>query len=228
MHVRALQLAGVEFVPRARPEDAPAFPPPSTESAEPEPAAASDSRRVALQQLAVEVEACNRCPALYATRARTVFGGGPTDPALCFVADAPWDDSTAEPFRGDPAAVFDKMLAGMKFGREEVYLTTAIKCRPPRNRPPTAEECANCSGHLDRELDLVRPRFVCCLGVTAAQAVLRTTAGIQALRGKIHDHDGAKVVCTFHPAYLAKNESAKRDCWDDLKLLLTAMGRPVR
>lgn len=223
MHVRAIQLAGVEFVPRARPADAPVFPQPVTES---EPvAAAPDARRVELLQLAGEVAGCNRCPALFATRARTVFGAGPTDPDLCVVADAPWDDSTPEPFRGDPAAVFDKMLTAMGFGRAEVYLTTAIKCRPPRSRPPTADECANCAGHLDRELALVRPRFICCLGATAAQAVLRTDAGIQPLRGRVHDRDGAGVVCTYHPAYLLKNEAAKRDCWDDLKLLLRAMGR---
>jgi DNA polymerase len=224
LHVRALALAGVEFVPLAAP------PPvrPASPQAIPEPSPA-DARRVQLDRLAAEVARCDRCPGLFSTRTQTVFGAGPVGAEVCFVGDAPWadDDREGQPFRGDAGALLDKILTAMGLARTEVYLTTAIKCRPPRNRTPNADECGNCRGHLDRQLELVGPRALCCLGAAAAQTLLNTPANIQALRGTVHDYRGTPVVCTYHPAYVLRNPAAKKDCWEDLKLLLRTLGRPL-
>jgi DNA polymerase len=115
----------------------------------------------------------------------------------------------------------------MGLGRDEVYLCSAIKCRPPGTRQPKADECANCRGHLERQLELVRPRAVCCLGNAAAQSLLLSTAPIQELRGKVHDWHGLPVVCTYHPRYVLDNPKVKAAVWDDLKAVMAAIGRPV-
>jgi DNA polymerase len=102
-----------------------------------------------------------------------------------------------------------------------------LKCRPPGNRTPQADEVANCRGYLDRQLAIIRPRFICCLGSVAAQTLLNTTSSIGRLRKMIHDYQGMKLVATYHPAYLLRNPAAKKDVWDDMKMLMKAMGRPI-
>jgi DNA polymerase len=166
---------------------------------------------------------------LFATRTQTVFGVGPLSPKVFFLGDAPWelDDREGEPFRGEVGDLFDKILTVMGFGREEVYLCTSIKCRPPRNRPPRNEESSNCHGYLERQLELVSPEFLCCLGITAARAILGPEMNLDTIRGRVHEYRGIPVVCTVHPAYLLKNPEAKKECWEDLKLLLRTMGRPI-
>jgi DNA polymerase len=108
--------------------------------------------------------------------------------------------------------------------REDVYICNVLKCRPPGNRNPLPSEAANCRRFLDRQLELVQPEFICCLGAVAAQNLLNTQQSIGKLRGKVPIYRGAKVVCTYHPAYLLRNPAAKKDTWDDMQFLMRHMG----
>ena len=115
----------------------------------------------------------------------------------------------------------------MGFTREEVYICNTLKCRPPMNRTPTPRECANCRGFFERQLDLVSPKYICCLGAVAAQNVLESKLSIGKLRGRFYEYRGIPVLCTYHPSYLLRDPSKKKDCWEDMKLLLRRMGRPI-
>lgn len=222
-HLAALDAAGVRFVPRAGPPpELPAFDAPP--EVEPE-ATPSEKRQLALAELAAEVAGCERCPALFATRSKTVFGGGPVGAEVCFLGDAPRDGD--ELFPADVGDLLNRQLTAMGLGREEVYFAAAIKCRPPGRRPPKPDELDHCRGHLERQLELVRPRAVCCFGPAAAQSLLGTKAAVQELRGRVHDWHGLPVVCTYHPAQVLDNPKLRPAVWDDLKLLMTAIGRPV-
>ncbi len=244
LHLESLRAAGVEFIPVIPPLAVAAAPQPVVEhpgvntpgSPGPEPAADPDSpdaRRHALTVLAGEVAPCDRCPELFSTRTNTVFGVGPVDPEVCFVGEAPGadEDATGEPFVGRAGQLLNKIIAAMGFRRGDVYICNTIKCRPPNNRTPFPEERHNCRGYFDRQLALVRPRYIVCLGATAAQNVLGVNLGIGKLRGKVHKYKDIPVVCTFHPSFLLRdqssNQQAKRDCWEDMKRLLRTMGRPV-
>jgi DNA polymerase len=245
--LESLQLSGVRELPR-RPEltHAPAQdsePPsarkestmarafaPSKSTAAPlleaaEPAQVEISTAPTLQVLAQEVAACTRCTELAATRTQTVFGVGNPTARLVFLGEAPGadEDRLGEPFVGRAGQLLTKIIEACKMRRDDVYIMNVLKCRPPGNRNPLPEESHNCSGFRRRQLELVNPEFVCCLGAIAAQAFLNTTATIGKLRGRVHLHEGRKVVCTYHPAYLLRNPSAKRDTWDDMKLLMREM-----
>lgn len=226
-HLAALRAAGIEWVPVAPPPPPDFFPAPAEAVAV--PPAESDTRRQSLSLLANEVVNCGRCPELYSTRTQPVFGDGPLSAEVLFVGQAPADadDRCGTPFSGGAGQLFDRILSAMGLNRAEVYLTQAIKCRPPMDRPPTGPECANCRGFLLRQIDLVNPKFVCCLGTAAARAVLDTPKGIAELRGTVHEFAGRPVICTLSPEYLLTNPAAKKDCWEDMKLLLRTMGHPV-
>jgi uracil-DNA glycosylase family 4 len=188
-----------------------------------------DGRRHELAVLAERVSGCPRCPELYSTRTQTVFGVGPIDPDVCFVGEAPGadEDATGEPFVGRAGQLLNRIIAACGFKRDEVYICNTIKCRPPNNRTPTPEETANCREYFDRQLALVRPKYIVCLGATAAKNVLGTSLGIMKLRGKLYKYKDIPVVCTFHPAALLRNEAWKKDTWEDMKFLLRTMGRPI-
>lgn len=186
-------------------------------------------RRRELTVLAARVAPCDRCPELYATRTQTVFGAGPVDPDVCFVGEGPGadEDATGVPFVGKSGQLLDKIIAACGFDRADVYICNTIKCRPPANRTPTPDERGNCREYFDRQIALVRPKYLVCLGSTAAQSVLGTALGITKLRGRVHTYKDTPVVCTYHPAALLRNEAWKKDTWEDMKLLLRTMGRPV-
>ncbi|HJQ78323.1 MAG TPA: uracil-DNA glycosylase, partial [Lacipirellulaceae bacterium] len=179
-----------------------------------------------LEVLQQEVAGCTRCDELARTRTQTVFGVGNPNAELCFIGEAPGadEDRLGEPFVGRAGQLLTKIIEACRMKREEVYILNMIKCRPPGNRNPLPDELSNCRGYLERQVALIRPEYICCLGAVAAQNLLGTTLSIGKLRGKVHVHRGAKIVCTYHPAYLLRNPAAKKDTWDDMKLLMREMG----
>lgn len=187
-------------------------------------AAAPEPRRHELQVLAQRVAGCTRCSALARARTQTVFGAGPLDPEICLIGEAPGadEDRTGKPFVGAAGQVLTQLLSDAGIPREKAYITNLIKCRPPGNRKPEPSEIQNCREHLLRELELVRPRGIVCLGASAAQGLLGTTEFIGRLRGRLHDFRGAPVLCTYHPAFLLPGRSPekKRDVLADLQILL--------
>lgn len=190
----------------------------------------TEQKRIQLQLMnQKEVEGCTKCTDLVRNRTRTVFGVGNIDTELVFVGEAPGadEDKAGEPFVGAAGQLLNKIIAACKLERKDIYICNVLKCRPPGNRQPLADEVINCRGYLERQLSIIRPRFICCLGLVAAQTVLNTTTPIGKLRKQIHDYQGIKVVATYHPAYLLRNPNAKKDVWEDMKMMMEAMGRPV-
>ncbi|TWT47775.1 uracil-DNA glycosylase [Botrimarina hoheduenensis] len=179
-----------------------------------------------LEVLRQEVAGCTACNELVSSRTQTVFGVGNPRARLCLMGEAPGadEDRLGEPFVGRAGQLLNKMLEACGLSRDEVYILNVLKCRPPDNRNPTPDEARACAGFLGRQLDLIAPEFIGCLGAVAAQSYLATTTPIGRLRGTVHEHQGRKVVCTYHPAYLLRNPSAKRQAWEDLQLLMNAMG----
>lgn len=186
-----------------------------------------DDRAAALAQLERKVAACQRCAELARTRTQTVFGDGNPNAELVFMGEAPGgdEDRLGKPFVGAAGQLLtDIIVKGMKLRREDVYILNTIKCRPPGNRTPQPDEIANCREYLDQQLAILQPKYLCCLGAVAAQNLLDTGTSIGHLRGRVHDYQGIKVVCTYHPAYLLRTPSAKRQTWEDIQLLMAQMG----
>jgi DNA polymerase len=242
-HLESLRRAGVEWLPSAPPASLVPAPAPPALDAEPAPAAAVsvedaastaltvDGRRHALQVLAKEISACTCCAELASTRTQTVFGQGGPGVELCFIGEAPGADEDAQglPFVGTAGQLLNKIIAACGLKREEVYICNILKCRPPGNRTPLPHEAANCRPFLDRQLGLIAPKFICALGGCAAQNLLGSNLSLGKLRGRFHDYKGIPVLCTYHPAYLLphRNPDKKRDVWEDMKMLLTRMGRAI-
>lgn len=184
------------------------------------------SKASSLAVLQKEVVPCTRCHELATTRTQTVFGVGNPKARLCFLGEAPGadEDRLGEPFVGRGGQLLNKIIEACQLKREDVYILNMLKCRPPGNRNPLPDELCNCRPYLERQLELIQPEYICCLGAVASQNLLGVTTPIGKLRGKLHKYRGAQVVCTFHPAYLLRNPPAKKDCWDDMKFLMRQMG----
>jgi uracil-DNA glycosylase family 4 len=198
--------------------------------------AAANAVRSEAPTLAVlqqEVAGCTLCGELASTRTQTVFGVGNPKARLCFLGEAPGadEDKQGEPFVGRAGQLLNKILEACHLQREDVYILNILKCRPPGNRNPAPDESRNCRRYLERQLELIAPEFICCLGAVAAQNLLATETPIGKLRGQVIDFKipggSTKVVCTYHPAYLLRNPSAKKYTWDDMKLLMREMGTPL-
>jgi DNA polymerase len=179
-----------------------------------------------LEPLRAEVAGCRRCEELACARTQTVFGTGSPGARICFLGEAPGADEDASgiPFVGRAGQLLTKIIEACRLRREDVYILNVLKCRPPGNRPPTADEVANCRGFFERQLEIIGPEFICCLGTTAAQALLRSEEPIGRLRGRWFEHGDSQVICTYHPSYLLRNPAAKRHVWDDMKILMARMG----
>ncbi len=188
--------------------------------------AKADLTALTLDVLQQHVAGCTRCDELARTRTQTVFGVGNKHARLCFLGEAPGadEDRSGIPFVGRGGQLLTKIIEACRMKRGDVYILNMIKCRPPGNRNPLPEELANCRGYLDHQFDVIRPEFICCLGAVAAQNLLGTTVSIGKLRGRIHSYRGAKVVCTYHPAFLLRSPSFKKEAWEDMKLLMREMG----
>jgi DNA polymerase len=191
-----------------------------------DPGGQADPRQAALAKLQARVAVCTRCKELARTRTQTVFGVGNPHARLVFIGEAPGadEDREGEPFVGAAGQLLNKILQACTLRREDVYICNILRCRPPGNRTPSPEEAANCREYLDRQLAIIQPEYICCLGAVAAQNLLGTTRSIGQLRGQLHDYRGMKVLCTYHPAYLLRTPSAKRQVWEDMQLLMAAMG----
>jgi len=224
--LESLYRAGVTHLGKVPWEtDSPPSPQVPAEPASPGPA--SDNRSSSLAAVAREVAACSRCAELARSRTQTVFGAGNPHARLAFLGEAPGsdEDRQGEPFVGRAGKLLDDIIQkGMKLRRQDVYILNILRCRPPGNRNPLPVEAANCREYLDRQLEIIQPEFICCLGAVAAQNLLDTTTPIGKLRGRLHDYNGIKVVCTYHPAYLLRNPGAKKPTWDDIQLLMAEMG----
>jgi DNA polymerase len=148
-----------------------------------------------------------------------VFGVGQPDAQLMFVGEAPGadEDAQGEPFVGRAGQLLTKIIQSIGLERSDVYIANVIKCRPPGNRNPEADEVAQCRPFLLRQIDSVRPRVIVALGTFAAQALLETVTPISKLRGQLFEFHGARVVPTFHPAFLLRSPDRKRDVWEDMK-----------
>jgi uracil-DNA glycosylase family 4 len=190
------------------------------------PKLAADDRVGALKLICDHVKGCERCGELATTRTQTVFGVGNPNARLCFMGEAPGvdEDAQGEPFVGRAGQLLNKIIEACTLRREDVYILNTIKCRPPGNRNPLPSEVANCREYLDRQLDIIQPEFICCLGSVAAQALLGTDSSIGKLRKRFFDYRCCRVLCTYHPAYLLRNPAAKKDVWDDMQLLMAEMG----
>ena len=187
-------------------------------------------RESALSVLRSEVAACTRCEELARTRTQTVFGVGSPTAELMFIGEAPGadEDRLGEPFVGRAGQLLTDMITkGMGLRREDVYIANILKSRPPENRTPLPTEIANCIGYLERQIAIIRPRFLCLLGKTAAGTLLDTALPMGRLRGKWHRYRGLPAVVTWHPAYLLRNPAAKREAWEDLQMLMSAMGLKI-
>ena len=183
----------------------------------------------ALTILYEEVSQCQACPELSKIRTQTVVGVGDPRARVVFFGEAPGadEDRIGEPFVGKAGQLLDRILSASTFRRDEVYILNTLKCRPPGNRNPNDVEIQNCGRFWQRQLELIQPEYVVCLGAIAVRTLLQTDLSIAKLRGDFHRYRGSKVLVTYHPAYLLRNESAKRLVWEDMKLLLSDMGIEV-
>lgn len=200
------------------------FPVPHTVSAAPTPSGKDPA--ATLEEMRLYALKCKRC-ALAATRTNVVFGEGDPHAGLMFIGEGPGadEDRLGRPFVGKAGQLLDKMIAAMQFKREEVYIANVVKCRPPGNRVPTPEEAAHCIGYLKRQIKFIRPKVIVLLGATAVAFLMERTEGITRLRGNWLEYEGIPVMPTFHPAYLLRQESAKREAWHDLKMVMAKFGK---
>ena len=185
-----------------------------------------EQRQQALDIICGQVSGCERCRELATTRTQTVFGVGDPNARLCFMGEAPGadEDKQGEPFVGRAGQLLNKIIEACTLRRQDVYILNTIKCRPPGNRNPLPTEVTNCREYLNRQLDIIQPEFICCLGLVAAQALLGVDSSMGKLRKRFFDYRGSRVLCTYHPAYLLRNPSAKKDVWEDMQLLMAEMG----
>jgi uracil-DNA glycosylase len=163
--------------------------------------------------------ACTRCKLCTLGRSQIVFGVGNPKARLMFVGEAPGEDEDkkGEPFVGRAGQLLTKIIEAIGMTRDQVYIANVIKCRPPGNRNPEPDEVASCEPFLFRQIDAIQPKVIVPLGKFATQSLLKTMDPITRLRGRQFDYRGTVLIPTFHPAYLLRNPSAKREVWEDMK-----------
>lgn len=171
-----------------------------------------------LDELDGLINGCLKC-GLGSTRKKFVFGVGNPKAEIVVVGEAPGadEDEKGEPFVGRAGQLLNKILDAIHFKREEVYICNILKCRPPNNRDPQAEEIDCCEPYLWKQLELMKPKLILCAGRIAGQSLLKTNASLAQLRGKVHDYRGIPLMVTYHPAALLRNPNWKRPCWEDVQ-----------
>lgn len=185
------------------------------------PMLAADGAADRLEAVRLELGECRRC-SLADLRHSIVFGEGNPQADLVFVGEAPGADEDAQgrPFVGAAGQLLTKIIAAMGLAREDVYICNILKCRPPGNRDPLPGEIAACEPFLIRQLAAIGPKVICALGGFAAHTLLKSEAPITVLRGRFHRYQGIPLMPTFHPAYLLRNEGAKKQVWEDVRKIM--------
>jgi uracil-DNA glycosylase family 4 len=199
------------------------------ENAVPGSARPADPSALDWPALRAAVAACEMCE-LHRSRTQTVFGVGDVQASCLVVGEAPGaeEDRRGEPFVGRAGNLLNAMLAAIGLARENVYIANILKCRPPRNRDPQADEIASCSGFLTRQIALLQPRVILAVGRIAAQNLLQTDTPIGRMRGQVYRYGAMQIplVVTYHPAYLLRSPGEKRKAWADLQVVMTLLGDP--
>jgi DNA polymerase len=190
-----------------------------------QPLAIAD-RQPLLDEMAAQVAACTRCLVLSGCRTQTVFGEGSPNPRVVFFGEGPGadEDRTGRPFVGKAGHLLTKMIEACTFRREDVYILNTVKCRPPGNRNPEPDEIEQCREYFQRQLAILRPEYIVCLGAVSSQTLLQSKLSVGRLRGKLHCYFESKVLVTYHPAYLLRTPAAKKAAWEDLQLMLRDAG----
>ncbi len=162
---------------------------------------------------------CTRCKLHRLGRRQIVFGVGNPSADLMFVGEAPGADEDIQgiPFVGRAGQLLTRIIEAIGLKRDEVYIANVIKCRPPENRNPEPDEVESCEPFLFRQIETIKPKVIVALGTFAAKALLKTQDPISRLRGRVYDFHGAKLIPTFHPAFLLRSPERKRDVWEDMK-----------
>jgi uracil-DNA glycosylase family 4 len=220
LRLQYLEAMGIDvWVPRASAHSAQALPSEVfIDNAEPEATASTTDNWDVLQ---AEVASCTKC-ALCTTRTQTVFGSGNKQADWMLVGEAPGqhEDEQGLPFIGNAGLLLTEMLRAIGLTREEVFITNILKCRPPNNRDPLADEVESCNDYLQRQQKLIQPKIILAIGRIAAQTLLKTDEPLARLRGKVHTFNNTPVVVVYHPAYLLRSLSEKRKAWLDLQLAM--------
>jgi uracil-DNA glycosylase family 4 len=192
----------------------------------PESRVAPAHKADALAAIKEEIGDCTRCPLAYAGRRTIVFGDGDANARLMFVGEGPGADEDASgiPFVGKAGQLLNNMIQAMGLKREEVYIANIVKCRPPANRTPEPVEANTCDQFLLQQIDVVQPQVIVALGATAAMYLLGVKQSLVALRGRWHSCRGAKLVVTYHPAFLLRDPRMKGEAWKDLQRVMAEMG----
>lgn len=190
------------------------------------PLETAGERQEAACALAQIVAGCQRCAELSEGRTQTVFGVGSVTAEIMFIGEAPGqeEDERGEPFVGAAGQLMDRIIGACQLRREDIYICNVLRCRPPGNRTPAPQEAANCREFLDAQIQIVRPKYIVCWGAVAAQNLLGVTTSISKLRGQLYEYRGATVLATYHPSYLLRTPAAKKDVWEDMKLLMRQRG----
>jgi uracil-DNA glycosylase family 4 len=207
------------YLTRCKPDEAsPAGETVETEAAKEKPSGASVST---LEEIREEIGDCRRC-GLGPLRHSLVFGEGHSHAELVFVGEAPGADEDAQgrPFVGRAGQLLTKIIEAMGLKREDVYICNILKCRPPGNRNPQPDEIAACEPFLIAQLRTLRPRVICALGTFAAHTLLQRDVPISVLRGRFHTYQGIPLMPTYHPAYLLRNPAAKKQVWEDVRMIM--------
>ena len=178
----------------------------------------SRSSSATLKGVREELGDCKRCK-LHPTRRTIVFGEGNEKARLMFIGEGPGydEDVQGRPFVGKAGQLLTKIIQSIELERDEVYIANIVKCRPPQNRTPEPDEILACQPFLLKQIEIVRPKIICCLGAVATQSLLQTAQKITALRGRAFDLHGVRVIPTYHPAFLLRNPERKKEVWEDMK-----------
>jgi len=186
---------------------------------------AKRTKNLSLGEYENSISSCQKCP-LGKTRINFVFGAGSPKAPLLFVGEAPGrdEDQQGQPFVGRAGQLLTKIIESIGLKREDVFIANIIKCRPPQNRNPLPEEIAACTPYLLKQIEIIKPKVICSLGKFSAQTLLQTETTISRLRGKFYDYHGIKLMPTYHPAYLLRNQSGKKDVWEDMKAIAKELG----